>query len=62
MTKMSTAKSAASRRLEVCCMQTCATCPDISQAVGPLPLYTSNPGVQHWCSMQRVLRYVNGTI
>ena len=37
------------------------TRPDISQAVGLLARYSSNPGPQHWKCIKRILRYLKGT-
>ena len=38
------------------------TRPDIGYAVGTLSKFTSNPGVEHWNALIRVLRYLKGTI
>jgi hypothetical protein len=38
-----------------------ATRPDISFAVNKLSRFTSNPGSDHWCALQRVMRYLRGT-
>jgi hypothetical protein len=38
-----------------------ATRPDISFAVNKLTRFTSNPGSDHWCALQRVMRYLRGT-
>ena len=38
------------------------TRPDIGYAVGTLSKFTSNPGVEHWNVLIRVLRYLKGTI
>ena len=38
------------------------TRPDIGCAVGTLSKFTSNPGVEHWNALNRVLRYLEGTI
>ncbi len=38
------------------------TRPDISQAVGALSQFVSRPGVQHWRGVQRVFRYLKGTL
>ena len=38
------------------------TRPDISQAVGAFSHFVSRPGIQHWRSVQRVLRYLKGTM
>ena len=35
--------------------------PDISQAVSELSRFNSNPGIKHWESAMRVLRYLCGT-
>ena len=37
------------------------TRPDIAQAVGALGQFNSNPGLEHWHAVQRVLRYLKGT-
>ncbi|CAM8902387.1 unnamed protein product [Rhodiola kirilowii] len=37
-----------------------STRPDIAFAVGKLSLYTSNPSVDHWQAVHRVLRYLKG--
>ncbi|CAM8900035.1 unnamed protein product [Rhodiola kirilowii] len=39
-----------------------STRPDIAFAVGKLSRYTSNPSVDHWQAVQRVLRYLKGTM
>ena len=39
-----------------------ATRPDISFAVSKLSHFTSNPGKDHWDALERVLRYLRGTI
>ena len=39
-----------------------ATRPDISFAVCKLSRYMSNPGNDHWHALERVLRYLKGTI
>ena len=39
-----------------------ATRPDISFAVGKLSRFVSNPGDDHWKSLERVMRYLNGTM
>jgi len=39
-----------------------ATRPDISFAVSKLSRFTSNPGKDHWDALERVLRYLRGTI
>ncbi|GJS06033.1 zinc finger, CCHC-type containing protein [Tanacetum coccineum] len=36
--------------------------PDIAFAMGKLSRYTSNPGTQHWQSIQRVLKYLKKTM
>nr|GEU44490.1 zinc finger, CCHC-type [Tanacetum cinerariifolium] len=36
--------------------------PNIAFAVGKLSMYTSNPGIQHWQAIQRVLKYLKKTI
>ena len=38
------------------------TRPDISYAVGKLSRYTSNPSREHWTALERVFRYLRGTI
>ncbi|CAM8923700.1 unnamed protein product [Rhodiola kirilowii] len=38
------------------------TRPDIAFAVGKLSRYTSNPSMQHWQVIHRVLRYLKGTM
>ncbi|CAM8945117.1 unnamed protein product [Rhodiola kirilowii] len=38
------------------------TRPDIAFGVGKLSRYTSNPSMQHWQAIHRVLRYLKGTI
>jgi hypothetical protein len=38
-----------------------ATRPDISLAVNKLSRFTSNPGIDHWCALERVMRYLRGT-
>ncbi|CAM8917271.1 unnamed protein product [Rhodiola kirilowii] len=38
------------------------TRPDIACAVGKLSRYTSNPSMQHWQAIHRVLRYLKGTM
>ena len=37
------------------------TRPDISQAVSELSRFNANPGVKHWESVVRVMRYLSGT-
>jgi hypothetical protein len=39
-----------------------ATRPDISFAVSKLSRFTSNPGDDHWCALQRVRHYLAGTM
>nr|ABA92101.2 retrotransposon protein, putative, Ty1-copia subclass [Oryza sativa Japonica Group] len=39
-----------------------ATRPDISFAVSKLSRFTSNPGDDHWRALERVMRYLKGTI
>ena len=39
-----------------------ATRPDISFAVCKLSWFVSNPGDDHWRALQRVMRYLNGTM
>ncbi|CAM8940913.1 unnamed protein product [Rhodiola kirilowii] len=39
-----------------------STRPDIAFAVGKLSRYTSNPSVDHWQAVHRVLRYLKGTM
>jgi hypothetical protein len=39
-----------------------ATRPDISYDVSKLSQFMSNPGDDHWCALERVLRYLKGTI
>ncbi|KAJ0712899.1 putative RNA-directed DNA polymerase [Helianthus annuus] len=39
-----------------------STRPDIAYAVGKLSRYTSNPGASHWQAMNRVFRYLKGTM
>jgi hypothetical protein len=38
-----------------------ATRPDISFAVSKLSRFTSNPGSDRWCALERVMRYLRGT-
>lgn len=40
--------------------RTC-TRPDVSFAVGMLNRYQSDPGMAHWSSVKKVLRYLYGT-
>jgi hypothetical protein len=35
--------------------------PDISFAVNKLSRFTSNPGSDHWCALEHVIRYLRGT-
>ena len=35
--------------------------PNISFAVSKLSRFVSNPGDNHWCTLERVLRYLKGT-
>jgi hypothetical protein len=37
-----------------------ATRPDISFAVSKLSKFMSNPGTDHWHSLERVIRYLHG--
>ena len=39
-----------------------STRPNIAYAVGRLIRFTCNPGVQHWQAVQRVFRYLKGTM
>jgi len=39
-----------------------ATRPDISFAISKLSRFTSNPGDDHWRGIDRVLRYLKGTM
>ncbi|CAM8900426.1 unnamed protein product [Rhodiola kirilowii] len=39
-----------------------STRPDVAFAVGKLSRYTSNPSVDHWQAVHRVLRYLKGTM
>jgi hypothetical protein len=39
-----------------------ATWPNISFAVSKLSRFVSNPGDNHWCALERVLRYLKGTM
>src|SRR6266498_3617052 len=39
-----------------------ATRPDISFAVSKLSRFVSNPGDDHWCALERVMRYLKGTM
>ena len=38
------------------------TRPDISYAVGRLSRYTSNPSRKYWTALERVFRYLKGTV
>jgi hypothetical protein len=37
------------------------TRPDIAHAMGVLSRYMSKPGKEHWTTVKRVFRYLNGT-
>jgi hypothetical protein len=39
-----------------------ATRPDIAYAVSKLSWFVSNPGSEHWCALERVMRYLVGTM
>ena len=39
-----------------------STRPDISYAVSRLSRYTANPGDAHWHALERVMRYLKGTM
>ena len=39
-----------------------ATRPDISFAMGKLSRFMSKPGIDHWHALERVMRYLNGTM
>ena len=39
-----------------------ATRPDISFAVSKLSRFMSNPGIDHWHALERVMRYLRGTM
>jgi hypothetical protein len=39
-----------------------ATRPDISFAVSKLSRFMSNPGTDHWHALERVMRYLQGTM
>jgi hypothetical protein len=39
-----------------------ATRPDISFAVSKLCRFTSNPGDDHWCVLERVMHYLTSTM
>lgn len=51
-----------SRVIESLMFEMTSTRPDIAFAVGKLSCYTSNPIMQHWQAVHRVLRYLKGTI
>ena len=36
--------------------------PDLSNAVSVLSKFMSNPGIEHWKGVKRVLRYIRGTL
>ena len=38
------------------------TRPDIAYAVGNIARFTSQPSMQHWSAVKRIMRYLNGTI
>ena len=38
------------------------TRPDISFAMCKLSQFVSNPGDDHWCAFERVMRYLKGTM
>ena len=38
------------------------TRPDIAYAVGNVARFTSQPSMQHWSAVKRIMRYLNGTI
>jgi hypothetical protein len=38
-----------------------ATKPDISFAISKLSRFTSNPRRDHWCALERAMRYLRGT-
>ena len=40
----------------------CATRPDISFAVSKLSRFVANPGDDHWHALERVMRYLKGTM
>ena len=40
----------------------CATRPDISFTVSKLSQFVSNPGDDHWHALERVMRYLKGTV
>jgi len=37
------------------------TRPDIAQVVGAVSRYMANPGIEHWNTIKRILRYIKGT-
>jgi len=39
-----------------------ATIPDISYAMSKLSRFVSKLGIDHWCALERVLRYLKGTM
>ena len=39
-----------------------ATRPDISFAVSKMSRFMSNPGIDHWHALERVMRYLRGTM
>lgn len=39
-----------------------STRPDIAYAVGRLSRYTQNPNKDHWIALERVVKYLKGTI
>ena len=48
----------------ICCLMyvMTSTRPDIAYAVGRLSRYTINPSTQHWQAIQRVFKYLKGTM
>jgi len=38
------------------------TIPNIAYSVNKLSRYTSNPDERHWTALERVMRYLKGTI
>jgi hypothetical protein len=36
------------------------TCPDLTFSIGVVSQYLSNPGLAHWSSGKRILRYLKG--
>jgi hypothetical protein len=38
------------------------TRPDIAQVVGAVSRYMANPGIEHWNTIKRILRYIKGTL